>query len=296
MKQLLFGWILFAGSVAVAQERVRLPKRDRVQLTVATGYQRSDLRWSIAGNSAGQHPNVYSELKWRGVGGVSAGAALSWNLWRNWVVLGEGCRTFTASGSVSDRDYAGDNRTSPVYAGDFSARKGYDYRLYLGLGYRWQLGKRFSLTPFLGYGWSGQRLSVEDGGGLLNSSYRTWWKGPFARAAGLLQLNGRWGLSFEGDYHQVDYRAAGDWNLIRTFSHPVSFRHWGDGYGVEGGIGLRYLLRKNVALLLAGNYFTWRTGKGVDALYLVSGSTSQTQLNEVVLAGFGLKVKMRLNL
>lgn len=268
--------------------------QDRLQVQVSGGYQREDLHWSIAGNSAGQDPNVYSELKWQAVGGVSAGVALSWQLWRKVVVFAEGSRVFTLSGTVSDRDYGGDNRTHPVYGQSFDSHSGYAYTSFLGAGYRLWEGRRLELTPAVGYGWSGQRLSIEGEDGLLNSRYQTGWKGAVFRASGVLRIDGAWGILFGAAYHQVNYRADADWNLIRTFSHPVSFRHWADGYGLDGELGVRYAAGRHVAVVLAGDYFSGRTGKGIDELYLASGQTSQTQLNGVVLTGFGLRVGLRL--
>jgi outer membrane protease len=289
----MFFVFLVLGSVAVmGQDRV--PEPDRLQVQVMGGYQQENLRWSIAGTSSGRNPNVYSELKWHGVGGLSTGAALSWEVWRRLVVFAEGSRMFTSSGTVSDTDYGGDDRTDPVYGRSFESHKGYAYANFLGLGYRFLIGSRLQLTPAVGYEWSGQRLSIEDAAEFLNSYYRTWWKGLVVRGSGELRLDGKWGLLFSGVYHQANYRADADWNLIQAFSHPVSFSHRADGYGLEGRLGVKYVAGRHVAVVVAGDYFNWRTGKGVDELYMTSGQTSQTQLNEVVRMGFGVNVGVRL--
>ncbi len=283
---MLFIFMLLGRFAALGQDR--MPGQDRVQVQVMGGYQQENLRWSIAGNSSGRNPNVYSELKWHAVGGLSSGVTLSWEVWRKLIVLAEGSRMFTSSGTVSDTDYGGDDRTDPVYARSFESHKGYAYANFLGLGYRFVIGSRLRLTPAVGYEWSGQRLSIEETAELLNSHYRTWWKGLVVRGSGELRLDGKWGLLFSGAYHQANYRADADWNLIRAFSHPVSFSHRADGYGLEGKLGVKYTVGKHVAVVVAGDYFNWRTGKGVDELYLTSGQTSQTQLNEVVMTGFGV--------
>jgi hypothetical protein len=284
----MFFIFLVMGSVAARGQ-------DRVQVQAFGGYQRENLRWSIAGNSSGRNPNVYSELKWHAVGGPSTGAALSWEVWRRLVLLAEGSRMFTSSGRVSDTDYGGDDRTDPVYARSFDSHKGYAYANFLGLGYRFVVVPRLQLTPAIGYEWSGQRLSIEDAAELLNSHYRTWWKGLVVQGAGELRLDGKWGLLFAGAYHQANYRADADWNLIQAFSHPVSFSHRADGYGLEGRLGVKYIVGWLVGVVGAGDYFNRRTGKGVDELYLASGQTSQTQLNEVVMEGFRVNVGVRLN-
>ncbi|MBS1660579.1 MAG: hypothetical protein JST68_05965 [Bacteroidetes bacterium] len=260
----------------------------QVELRVSTGYQQERFRWSIAGNSLGRNPNVYSELKWSGVGGLASSAWLSWRVYRHWVLYAEGGRQFTSRGRVSDTDYAGDDRTGAVYHGDFSADKGYAYTLGLGGGYRFELGERRVLKPVLGYGWSGQRFSI------LDSRYQAKWEGVFLRCLGEWTIAKRWAVEFRAAYRQLDYHAEADWNLIHTFSHPVSFRHWANGYGVEGGLGMRYALSKRVGIELLGDYFSSQTGKGVDELYLASGSTSQTQLNEVVLVGFAVSAGLRI--
>jgi len=301
-------WGVVCGTAAFAQEAAGFPgpapSTTRFTIDATGGHQRRNLYWSIAGNGAGTSPNVYSELKWKGVGSISTGLDISWKAWKDWVVVGAGSRSFTVSGRVSDKDYGADDRRDVIYDQSFAANKGYAYTLFFGLGYQWRVGSGLRLVPVAGYGLSGQRLSITDGG-LLDSYYKTRWEGFAARLSGDWQLSGRplpfgggqphggWALLFRAAYHQVNYRAEGDWNLIQNFSHPVSFRHRGDGYGLEGQLGIKYTLGR-VALLLMGDYAGWSTGKGVDELYLASGQTSQTQLNEVVLSELGVSTGVRI--
>src|ERR1700761_1798436 len=104
-------------------------------VTAMTGYQRFGLRWSIAGNSAGQDPNVYSELKWKGVGSVSSSLDVVWRAPRRWVVFASGTRVSTVSGRVSDTDYGADNRMDPVYGQHFNGGHGNAYGVGGGIGY-----------------------------------------------------------------------------------------------------------------------------------------------------------------
>lgn len=266
----------------------------RLEAVFASGVQSMNLHWSIAGNSAGQSPNVYSELKWRRVGGVSADAAVRYRLGRRWVFFGEGSRMFTSAGRVSDKDYSGDNRSYNIYSEDFAGSGGYGYSVASGLGYRFLFGKELELVPALGYGVSGQHLTITDPGGVydfLNSYYQTSWYGPFVRVSGIWKP-GRWRLSGSVTYHQVSYRAKADWNLIADFEHPVSFRHRADGFGIEGELGMGYRVWRGLELFVAMNGNGWGTGTGIDELYRSNGSSQQTQLNEVVLNGFGFSAGM----
>lgn len=269
-----------------------------LEAAVAGGFRSLNLRWSIAGNSAGRSPNIYSELKWRGVGGANVDASLRYELGRRWVFFASGSRTFLSTGRVSDNDYGGDNRTDNLYSEDFAGNNGYAYSLAAGAGYRLPFGKGFEFIPALGYGLSGQHLTITDPGGLfdfLNSYYQTSWYGPLARAT-VSWNSGRWQLSGQIIYHQVSYRAKADWNLIADFSHPVSFRHRANGFGVEEELGASYRVCRGVEVFFAGEGSAWATGTGIDELYRSGGTSQQTQLNEVVMAGFGLHAGVRVGL
>ncbi|RYU91992.1 hypothetical protein EWM62_00700 [Mucilaginibacter terrigena] len=98
---------------------------EKLSLSLVTGYERQDLKWSIAGNLAGENPNVYSELQWKKVGGLSVAAALEWNVWNRVLLTADYANVFIKSGTVSDNDYNGDNRTNMVYDELFNADKGY---------------------------------------------------------------------------------------------------------------------------------------------------------------------------
>jgi hypothetical protein len=261
---------------------------EKLLVRVSAGYERQDFRWSIAGNSAGQDPNVYSELKWHGVGGLSGKVDLQWKPWRRWRIFASGSRVFTRSGTMTDTDYGLDNRYDPIYHQQFGVTGGHSEAWAAGVGYGLGCG-RWRLTPYIGYGVDEQYFPVTDPGGPyegLNSSYSAKWLGPLLRVEAAWQLSGRWQVVADATYRQVKYHATADWNLIPTFAQPVSFRHVADGYGVEVEAGLRYRAGRRIAIGLRGGYFNWQTGTGIDQLYLSAGGSDVTQLNEVVREGW----------
>src|ERR1700761_3672968 len=107
----------------------------QVQVALSSGYERENFHWSIAGNSAGQDPNIYSELKWQHVGGVFARVDVLWMVWKRWRVAASGGKTFTRSGSMTDTDYGLDNRHDVLYHEQFAVRSGYSEDGSLGVGY-----------------------------------------------------------------------------------------------------------------------------------------------------------------
>ena len=171
--------LLFIGQRVFAQ--VNDPK---LQIFVSTGIELQDLHWSISGNTNGANPNILSELKWTKVKGTVTAADVSWKFWRRFSFVGGYSRAFTYSGLVNDIDYSGDNRTNPVYTGNFHNDKGFTDAWYLGGGYLLVNSSKFRMTPAAGYGTNRQYLYITDPSGQfpgLNSSYITSWRGPFLK-------------------------------------------------------------------------------------------------------------------
>ncbi|WP_428328296.1 hypothetical protein [Mucilaginibacter sp.] len=264
---------------------------NKLQLSLSTGRQQEDLRWSIAGNTNGQSPNVLSELKWKTVKGRNYNASAQWNAWHRFFVWADYSRLNVTSGKVNDMDYSGDNRTSPVYQQNFIDNKGYADAWHTGIGYAVINKYLLSLVPYIGYGISRQSLYILDGSGQfpgLNSSYQTNWKGPFIKVRSTYRLSHALKVTADVTYNQVNYNAQGNWNLINEFEHPVSYRHKAKGYGTDAGAKLIYSFNDYLGIHIGFGYFNWQTGNGNDQLYLNTGAIDKTQLNGVVRSGYQL--------
>ena len=280
------GWGLrYTGILLLAALGSCQASGQRLWVNVSAGGESQDFHWSIAGNSAGRDPNVYSELKWRGVSGPGGRIALKWKPAGRWRVLATGNRVFTQAGTMTDTDYGLDNRHDPIYSQQFVVHAGHGSSAAGAVGYILR-GARWEITPYAGYGINEQYFPVVDPAEGLNSSYAAKWLGPLVKADGSWQWSGRWQVVADVSYHQVRYHATADWNLIPEFAHPVSFRHTADGYGIEGDAGLRYRGGGRIGISVCGGYFSWETGTGIDQLYLSAGGSDQTQLNGVVRQGW----------
>lgn len=261
----------------------------KLQISVSTSRQREDFHWSIAGNSNGQNPNVLSELKWKNVSGQEYSTNIQWNMWRRFSLFASYARENIKSGSVNDMDYNGDNRTDPIYTGNFSDNKGYTDSWLAGVGFVIFNNNLFSLVPYLGYGNSSQYLYLVDQTGQfpgLNSSYEAHWNGPFIKLRSSVKVWHSLKLAADITYNQVNYNAQGDWNLINEFQHPVSYRHVAQGYGLSANARLIYNITGNIAAHVGYSYFNWETGNGNDQLYLSSGAIDKTRFNGVFRYGF----------
>jgi len=258
--------IKYVLSAAIALScRFVLAQGEKVQFSFATGYQQENFHWSIAGNSSGQHPNVYSELQWKQVRGPGVQLGIRWKVWK-WVTLfGEVGRVVVLGGRVVDTDYGADNRQSAIYREQFYSDKGSTASWSLRAGGCFFKDRWWKLFGSAGYGVDYQHFYIVDHGGSfagLNSRYVTVWKGPLVKLSAVRRLGAHWEAGAEAGYHQVSYGAKADWNLISSFAHPVSFRHMADGYGLDGGVNLGYRLSRVLWWKLGGGFFSWRTGRG----------------------------------
>lgn len=269
--------ILFS---AVLPLKAQIQVKDKLVVALITSYKQDNLKWSIAGNLKGQNPNIYSELIWKKLKGPHIEMEFAWNLWKKFIVQANASISPIWFGSATDTDYQNDNRTDPVFSASLNSNKGNTRSLQIKAGY--QIGfSKFKIIPFVGWGTDRQYLHLLDDN-KLNSTYKTNWNGFLISVNPEFELSGKFILKGGFTYHQVTYRALADWNLISEFQHPVSFKHTANGYGFEGKLTLIYKISKRFGLFVSGKYSHWNTGKGIDQLFLTSGDTYKTQLNEVI--------------
>jgi len=286
-------FILFGVQLCMSQD---FPAK--LQVSVTSGYGLQDLRWSIAGNANGQNPNVLSELKWKGVAATITGMHLQYRIFRQWQLEGEYAHLFFLSGRVYDTDYGSNDRTNKVYDQRFNAGKGGADRWQAGLANRIPVTSNISITPSAGYGIFHQTLyiignsfSLPD----LNSTYKTKWTGPYAQILCSVAPTKKLGMNAGLRYSQVQYRASANWNLIREFNHPESFRHTANGYGTHAQAAILYHASRMHSLGISGSYSCWQTGRGIDEQYLSTGASQQTQLNEVHTTGWQVMMEWRIS-
>jgi hypothetical protein len=287
-------WLMIGARTLYAQSG-----GNKLQFDITDGYLCENFHWSIAGNSTGQNPNVFSELKWAKLGGQSVAASLQWNVYQRFSFYADYTRQFITSGTVNDSDYSTNNRSGNTYNETFNAGKGHTQGWALGAGYQLISNNWLSLTPYAGYSDNRQSLYLYDSDNRfpgLNSSYQIQWKGAFIKAIASAKLVKK--LSFNTDitYNQVGYNAQGNWNLITTFQHPVSYRHHANGYGLNMNGALVYAITEHIAIQTGAGYLYWQTGNGTDELYLNNGEVDKTQMNGAFMTGFRVFCGMNLSL
>jgi hypothetical protein len=295
MKKLLILLLLIISCSTRAQ---------KASFALSSGYQSEDFRWSIAGNTQGTGPNIYSELRWKSLAGAVLGVEADWNFWKRFHVRSTYSRMFISSGSVTDMDYQGDNRTDRTYYGAFDANKGntFSWRTTLEDDI-WSSGL-FTLAGLLGYTLHKQSLfllsSAQSGTAAgLHSTYDTKYEGLVAGLRGKVLIGKSFSLEGSFLYDLVSYLGQADWNLIATFQHPLSFEDKANGFNLEGSLRFSYYLKTRSgpgkwALFLSGNILHSETSNGTDWLYQQNGQNVPTRFNGAVRdylqAGAGIRL------
>lgn len=288
MKNIFCAFLLLL-SILVYPACSRGQSNPLIEVAYHRGVQHEDFNWSIAGNSSGQNPNVYSELKWKNLYGTVNAADINVRVWKCLHAFAGYSKTSLNGGDVNDTDYGSDNRTDPVYNRNFNNRGGYMDSWHAGIEYRYAPCSALSILPGAGYGRNRQSLNIIDGSGQfsgLNSTYADSWSGPFVQVKAQYDIVPKLSVSLNCRYNQVNYRAQADWNLIPQFRHPVSFTDDAKGYGVNTGAAIAYTIIPHFKLQLAAGYYYWETGKGNDRLYLEDGTTDLTQFNGAYRKGY----------
>lgn len=290
------GLAVFAAANAVADvtpKQVNVETRfaeTRANWYFGVGHRVDNLDWSVAGDIIGHNPNILSELTWRDLGIVQLELGGNLVLDNNVYLRGNAAYGRIYDGENEDSDYAGDNRTFEYSRSNNSADEGNVSDLSVGVGYQFRPGERTRLTPVIGYSQHKQNLKLKDGyqtipplGAFagLDSSYDTKWSGPWVGVDFSHAIDNRFFLFGAAEYHQGDYKADANWNLRDDFAHPVSFTQKADANGTILTFGGAYRLTSAWTLRGSLRYQNWSTDPGVDRVFLASGGSVETRLNEV---------------
>ncbi|WP_040679537.1 hypothetical protein [Niabella aurantiaca] len=254
----------------------------RNEILVSAGYGIADLHWSIAGNSDGKDPDILSELVWRRLRGPAWNAGVRYSFNKRWGMELSGGYHDLKRGTVTDKDYAQDDRQENYYNESFNSQ-GKSINLNAVLNYYAGNLSGFQIRPFIGYILEKQEaLLLGDAERVrdLHSSYKTTWEGGQAGINAARAFN-RLDLRIDLSGGLLKYHAKALWNLIDEFAKPVSFRHYTEAYQLKGKLELGYTLGRKLRVMSYYCIAHSDAWKGTDRAYYTDGSTIDTRLNWV---------------
>jgi len=299
-RMLLFAFILSLLPAITTPRRVFASEEGLLRtarLELSTGYRTDDLDWNIAGDVNGKNPSILSELSWEGVDVWQLQAEGNIDISNNifpWLITslkGTAGYGWIVDGRNRDSDYDIGSYSTEESRSINDAGDGSVLDLSVAIGPHFSSNEScWSITPFLGYSYHEQRLTMTNGQQViptsgvfdgLDSTYDTEWSGPWLGADIVCIPVSKWTFTTSVEYHWVDYSAEADWNLRDDFQHPRSFKHEADGDGWVAGVGISYAFNGGFSVGLSGSYLNWKTNPGIDRLFLANGTHVDTRLNEV---------------
>ncbi len=256
------------------------PVKNNLSITAGATTQKTNFRWSIAGNIDGTGPNIYSEIIFNPVHAAGYHAEAAYNIFNNFSVKVGYQHLYTHKGKATDFDYTEDNRTAPNRQLYLNSNKGKQsaisgqltYHIFNKYAILLQAGTAYTFIKELFY-------LLDDKDPSLQTTYEAIWNGLG------LQLHATWKSPWRikinaGIGHQfLKYSSKGNWNLIQEFQHPVSFTQTANGNGWQYHAGVSYPITRKVGINLNWLYHNLKTRYGMDRLYLKNGNTPETRMN-----------------
>lgn len=266
-----------------------LPAWSLTSFNLSGGYRTDDFDWNIAGDINGENPTVLSELTWRDVEMYELSAEATLDLPHAYL-RANAAKAWIVDGENRDSDYLGNDRTFEFSRSNNSTDDRSAMDLSVGAGLPLRVGERLALIPLGGVSYHELKLNITDGvqtipstgpfGG-LNSTYESFWLGPWVGVDVVYAAPPRWRLFASAEAHWADYDARADWNLRTDFQHPKSFTQDAEATGLVTSCRLEYALNRTWALRASAGYSVWSTHPGHDVTYGSTGTNAETRLNEV---------------
>lgn len=262
---------------------VVFPQQGKHNVSFSAGLFSEDFNWSIAGNTEGKAPNIFSELIWKNLKGIQYNLNSNYFLTRRVAINVDLTLGNINNGMANDSDYLEDNRNQSFFDEDFLSNKGYFRNIKVSLLFRKELNEKLIISSLVGYDNLTQKLYlIEDPSNPtnedLNSYYKHYWKGGYI-GLDLNYLIGKFSVSgtITGGYY--NYYAKANWNLIPTFKKPISFVHQANAYKYQGGLLLSYLISKNLEINSSVNFTYGASFAGKDEAFFTDNTSATTKFN-----------------
>lgn len=284
-KRFLFLFVLSLSAVAPLYAQNK-----KLSITLGPEYRNEDFRWSIAGNTQGQNPNVLSELIFKPINSAGFHSQIEYHIIEKFSMSMHYNRLWTYKGEVTDFDYGGDNRTNPTTELYLQSNKGHARTAGVNFNYHFLKKNDFTATGGIGIDFTRELFYLtNDSDPLLQSTYDAQWNGPNATLRGSFQP-GKFNFGAGLTYRYMIYDAKANWNLVETFQHPVSFTHDAKGNGFDGRLTFGIQPKTFLNIQLHGLYSNWKTNYGTDKLFQTDGRIIKARMNGAIKESFGLRL------
>lgn len=259
---------------------------------LTAGYRQDNFSWNMSGLH--DTPDQLWTMYWKGLQIYETTTQLSYTSCNNYSIRGYGAYGVIQGGSVTARGLGQDiystsftsssTSSSPSRShhncfsrihGDCDSGSVWDGKG--AVGYQWMSnGRRFVITPLIGYAYSSLNLQMDDARQTVNTidfpvllgkipdlrvTYSPRIQGPFVGFDMITIVEMPCVLLFGTfEFHWDQYRSNGKWNLQDQFVHS-----WHDrttGHGLYVNLGFNYRMGCNWYLGIIGSYRNWHGREG----------------------------------
>ena len=276
-----------------------------MDIQMGTGYQYDTFSWNVAAPSGS--PDTLTAASWKqNMWGLNAEMLFTtpWDV----VLKVNGGYAWTFDGTGNESHYLADGQTQAFSSVSSSADGSTAWEASVAIGYAFKFAQdspiaQFNFTPLVGYQWSEQSLLLKNGvqtipvyqpiDSSLTNRYIAKWQGAWLGFDTDVLLFEQHQIFTSFSYHWADYSAVGQWQQNDALQQPVSFKQQADAGGYLASIGYRYFVDELWSAHVAFDYQNWESAKGDEQLFLSSGQTIQSQLNEVKRESFAVNMGVR---
>ena len=260
------------------------PVQDNLSIKAGIENRTTNFRWSIAGNTSGTDPNIFSELIYNPIQSAGFYAEVTYQFVNRINIATSFNQLYTYKGAATDIDYAGNNRTNyiPPAMGDtiFTSNVGNITAYDISASYAIINKTSLKIGAGAAYHFSNEKFYLRDteieG---LNTTYQAKWSAARIFLNGTVAITPQLYIKPELSFLPGSYNASANWNKQEDFKHPVSFIHQANSHGWNLKATLGYQLNKNFGVEADYLYADWKTNHGLDRLYLKNGETPETRMN-----------------
>ena len=269
-------------------------------LGIGLGYKTASMQWSYAGNQNGCCPETFSETSWKDLGIVFLSGTLDAKAGHNIRLLGRADYGVIVSGDQFDSD--NNQQGGEISRTENDGSSGTAYDLSFGVGYQLlevtdnRVGKQLRLTPKIGYAYSGQRLTMQDGQQTrpvampingMDDTFKTQWWGPWFGLLAELEISPDSSFHIDGQYHFADYYGDGVRKMRNDFEHHAA------GVGYVFRLNYRKRQLKNWEWVIGLEFESWAVRDGTYTDYLSDGTSIERNLNDVGFKSRGVMLQTR---
>ncbi|HUX78455.1 MAG TPA: hypothetical protein VMW10_01720 [Alphaproteobacteria bacterium] len=248
-------------------------KKVAFDATPFAGYRQDNVRWTT------QYGDT---LKWKNLEGIGYGVATKTTLRDRYFMNADiGFANFF-SGSMNDSNYLAAPMSGNPANNSMSVNNAFAFRPNLAFGMKIKTLKWLDIMPMIGIDYNRLKVSGKANAATALSSLSNTLQfyGPYVGFDSKTKFTRRWSMNAGAAFRYAFYHGSGNWKFQRNLTNNT-MRQAGNGFGIQGQIGLKYLLVPTVSIGGEADVNWNRVKNGHDTRHYANNVKNKTNLNNL---------------